>query len=599
MPPDIWRLIITHLPASEAMALRATAHAAQGPLKIVSDALLDGCRMIDCLTKKEGADTMPRFVVIGKLGSLPLEARSDILKRYARDVGMAYYVETGRLETNKLAFLSSLKNRYFKRRSAQPDSEKGKSTHCWSHVVRITETALLEATFDSSSSIALMNLYAAEMYAPLLGVVSDPEAHIKRVMDHAAMHLTMLRWMDFLYALEPIKDVCAIVTGAFQTLARDMDRRYPTPSIDVLAAIVHASMTMIRHSEPVKNLCLHRMGIEARCVAEKITPRLTQCITDAILFDPFVRGIDVPYRLSRLLARWGDDDGIFAASLHQSFVTSVARKRYRGATRWKSLPDAVRFALCSNVLNIAPDNSVAYGLNGRTIIDFWGLYFEVTGPNTRLMLPKVTARIDALPWPLRATLWRLAADIHAYPENGFRGYAHPVSRVLSAERIDTLCMQALDSGVPHFAIPALQATLRWQVSQDCRELSHCRQAPEVTPYGESTMGIPCCPVFPQSAWAVFERCSIAERLPFIAALFSYRALLMDGDGNWPYETLVSSNVGGYMCNPTSSLIRPSRVLVDVLLHYAPQFRAHLPEYLFDSDGWERAFVKRFDLMVAD
>lgn len=587
LPEDLWPVIVTYLSTSEALSLRGTAVAVQKALQHVTGSILDGYRTLDKVMQSEKQAPVCRLESIEVLCGIGLPARAEMMKRYARSAGLARRIAFATGGKHEPEPTRALRTRYFEKHTATSKSEHEKVSTAWAKAIDQTKAALRDMTFDMSCSTALSDLYAADMYAPLLGLVSNPEAHVRQVMD-AAEKLSMRCWMDFLYAVEPLIDVCPSISAGYKSLTANFDRRYPMPRIDVLAAIVRRLM-MSSGLDPVRDVCLHRMGIDPQCLAESITPSITQSIAEAILSDPLVRGISVAHRLQMYAQRWDNEDTHFAASLHLSFIDALARRAYRGSMQWLTLPESARRTLRTRVLGIAPGDSEKYGLSGRAIFDFWGLYFEIADPNTVVQSPKLASRIDALHWPLQARLWQLSAEGREDPHIPFAGPEKNVFQVLCSKRVDILCTQALMARKPAIAMSALQAVLKWQVIQACESF-----------WRDSKTGVPRraaeCPELSRIAWTAFECCTPAERLTFVAALFSYRDVLTQCGYVWDFQAMISQDVVSFLCDPRNALVCPAQAVVDVLMHYLPLCGDRLPEFALGPGACGAALAKRLDLI---
>lgn len=582
--------------------------------------------MIDHATQPGKRLSASNADAIGKLSMLALEVRCDLLKRYAKQAGMAGSGELGYIDCMRTEPLPMLRNRYFTKPSPESGGEQARSVQLWQCTVKASKAALLDRALDPCGCIALSDLYAAEMYAPLLGVIADPETHADAVMDEAFATLSMRRWLDFLHAVVTLKRVCPRIAAAYKTLVSDFDCTYPTPRIPVLAAIVHASLMIgrpksvgnlslcriedspqndlfaafvrassVRSSMSVREICLHRLGITLECLQAEIKPRVAECVAQCIIDVPEIRPIDIPWRLRDLARNWsGNDDG-FARSLHHALLTTLAKRACRWSAPWSTLSDGSRMALRTQVLGLAPDDQELSSLDEQSLFRLWGLYFEIADPAKDKLYPGSEMMLDALRWPLRAALWRVAAEVHADPRRARKGQVNGRFHALSAKCVDDVCTEALEEGKPQFALPALQAILMWQVTRACRtvwERAEHGGTAEDRGLAESDAQ---CPVFSPAAWAIFEHCTLAERLPFIAALFRCRDVIIECDLEWHYETLVAEDVIAFLCDPTSSLCCPSNVVIDALHHYLPSCAALLPERLAAPDNWEATFLSRFDL----
>ncbi|WP_347558397.1 hypothetical protein [Robbsia sp. KACC 23696] len=596
LPADMWCLITTYLPMSDVMSLRCTARVVQKHLKVVTDAIRGGCRMIAHLAQDENVRSRCSPASIEKLLTLRLEARCDMIKRYARQAGLSCHV----LAVNKVEPSWALKCRYFAQQCPPIGSEHQRSMRSWRMMIDTTNAALCVVTLDATQSIPLCDLFAADMYAPLLGVISDPAAHIRNVMDKAAATLSTLRWMDFLYAVEPLKELWPPIGQAYRALNIDFDHTYPMPRIEVFSAIVRAAI-MGSHgaSRSVREMCLERIRMSPECLAEQILPCVTRSLADWVVVDRFARGFDLCWQLKGVAQKWGDDDGSFVASLHHSLLTALAKRAYGDGMPWSMLAEPTRVALCTRVLGIPACDSALYGLTASRMPEFWRLYFEITDPRPVPLSPSAESRIDALPWPLQAVLWRIASDIYADPARALRGDLLNVYQEMSSARVDSVCNQAMDVAQHAFAIPAMQALFRWKVTRACEAVWDATEAGESPACSEEISHAVRYPEFTAPAWAVFERCTRLERLPFVAALFSYRRVLARCGYDWTYEAVISQDVVTFLCDPHAQLTCPSSDIINVLLHYLPSCKVHLPEYRVDPDGWELAFVKRFDLSSAD
>lgn len=598
MPGDLWRLIVTYLRTSETMTLRCTGSAVQRQLKVITDAILEGCWMIDGLPQEGPAESNASSQIIDALSSLRFEARCDMLQRYARQVGMDGFDFAAHGLAGKADARTALYSHYFAKKFLASESARIASVLAWRRTVNMTKAVLLNDTKSASPSIALSQLYAAELYAPLLGIIADPHAHVRCVMDEAAATLSTLRWIEFLYAVFPLKDILAPVETAFQVLAVEFDRAYPMPRIEVLATVVGEAMK-IPHRQSVREICLHRIGLTSAYVADQITPRIAESVTTWLLSDATVRAADLQWRLTMLAERWGDDDGAFASALHLSFLNAVAKNAYCESMPWSRLSEAVRITMCTRVLGIAPCESAQCGLKGTVIFDFWGLYYKLADPMLATLSAGVESKIDALPWPLQAALWRLTAETHSDPQSALTRFPGQGFHALSIERIDALCTQALQEGRPKFALAALIAALRWQVIRACESIwddpSTVEPAHSLREMARAGKRVS----FPLAAWSVFECCSLADRLPFIAALFSYRDLLQQCGYYWQYEAVVAKDMVAFMVDADSRLIRPPCDVIHALLHHLPSCGERLPEFIADPENWEAAFSRRFDLTLTD
>ncbi|WP_347558390.1 hypothetical protein [Robbsia sp. KACC 23696] len=594
LPQMFWREIVTHLLTTETMSLRCTARVVFRHLEQVTDAIIDGCRIVDQATLGGIFDVTSAPVLLDNLMTLRLETRCSLLRRYAKQGGMARLEASGPSGTGKSEPIHQRKLRYFTRHALTSGSRLENSVRAWRWAVAMTKAELHEARYDVSGSVALSELFAAEMYAPLARVVANPAEHMRRVVNEAYSTLSMPRWIDFLHATQDLRTICNPIARAYRALSASIDSRFPLPRLAVIASIVHASMTSPRGKQ-LRAICLNRIGLSPECLNDQIVPRVTDAIVESILLDPFLRGMDVPYRLLQLAERWDSNDGVFAASLHRSFLSGLAKNVFCSVQTWKSLSRPFQDALCTRVLGIAPHDALTNQYNALTIVAFWGLYFEVTSPTNRMRLPDVAWKIDALPWPLQATLWRLAAEVHADPHRTRRGTASVSFEAHLMERLDRLCTHALNTDAPHYALPALQASLKCQVARACLDLSPPFPMGEAAQHGRD----PQCPVFSQAAWSVFERCSIEERLPFVAALFSQREAVRLCGYKWLYESLIAEDVVTFLCDPTSTLVLPSREIVQLLLHHLPLCGGRLPEAVLGRDHWETALAKRFGVPPED
>lgn len=588
--PEILCLITTYLSTSEKRALGSTAHATQRQLKGVTDAILSGCGMIDLASQRAGTPSLSASAVIAGMASFRVEIRCSMLKRYAAQLGMLSHV----VAIRNIEPTWAMKCRYFEKPDFESSSDQKASMRSWTSAVDSTKTALCGMTFDLPRSIARSDRYVAEMYAPLFGVISDPETHIRRVMNEAAANLPMHRWMEFLHALVPIKDVWTPIAEAIDALATEYDRSYPQPRMAVLASIVQAAMT-VPHGKPMRDVCLNRFGISPQDLTARLIPRVTESVVASLLAQIATPGRTVRARLQWFIGSWADVEGTIAASLHQSFLTALAKDRLDRTTPWASLSEPVRAALRTSVLDIGPSEGDRYGLAGSEIIDFWGLYFEIKDRNALVLAIDVSARLDALPWPLQATLWRVAADAHADPHRAARGLACPMLHHLSVEQVDRLCVRALQDGMPQRAIPALQAALKWELTRACgSEAGGPKQfalSSYMAPSTHVETHLRCTPV----AMMILEACTAAQRLPFVAMLSAYRELMIKCGYTWTFEALISNDIRVLLSDPTFCLTRPSPDVVQVLRHYLPVLWESLPESRLGRTAGKAAFEKRFDL----
>lgn len=595
LPIELWVHLSTYLWASDTMSLRGTAHVAHGYLKVAADAIMDGCHIVDELVQHQRRRTLTSSEVIERLRNARLDVRCTMLKRYARQAGMAYVDDamhlcsirsTPRWETEQLFFAK-------RKHWIVPPSEK--AIESWRRVVKETKVALFDLTAHTPRRIALADLYVAEMYAPLLGVISDPQVHVQRVMTNAANTLSTLEWIEFLYAIAPIKHLCDPIARAFQDVAEKVDGCYRLLRIEVAAAVIHA-MLIVKDSRLVREKCSSQFGLTSATISQKVIPLVTECIASSLLDDPSRVDMDVPLRLRLLTRGWDDSDESFSASLHQSLITALAQQRFGTRRSWFSLSEARRVLLRTRVLGIpAPDCGV-YGLCGQYDFDFWGLYFLVSDPNTAGISRPTRSTIDALSWPLRAVIWRCAADRFAEAPN--RSLSDTtLFQLLSDGGIRTLCRQALKDGRPQLALPALEAAIRWQMTSICSTdwYSGIRDvSPSVT--GGGSCATPCLD-FPEAWWAVFKQCTVAERLPCTAALFAYRERIMCSGVEWQFASLIADDIVTFLCDPSAILVRPAREIAEVVLHHLPSCADRLPERVAGGDCMS-VFARRFDLPIA-
>lgn len=597
MPTDLWCLIIPYLLTSEAMSLRGAARVVQKHLRVVTDSILDGYRMIEGWAQDRPVQARAAPEVIGKLLTLRLEARCDAIRRYARRAGMACSSESGHIALSKAEPLQTLTNRYYKLRSADAASPDAQAALAWRLTIDTTKSALLNATFDASQSIGLSDLYAAEMYAPLLGLIPAPYDHSRRIVRDAEATLSRLRWMDFLFAVDPLKDVCSAIGAANYTLLADFDRHYPRPRIDVLGKMVHTafSFPLLRS---VRDKCLNQFGIGAHCLAEEIIPRVTAAIAESVFTDPFMRATEIPTHLGLLAERWGSDNGAFAASLHQSFLSLLAKKSGSRSAVREGQTETYRTAIKNCVLGIATSDIDLGGLGGHTLFDFWGLYFEMTDPVAVVVFPTTAQRIERLPWPIKACLWRLASEMEADHQRAMHGQFNGSFQGMSAKSVEALCIQALADGKPQYAIPALQASIKWIVARETRAMWSARMRPQSS-FAENVDHAARWPVISEAEWSIFAACSLAERLPFVATLFACRNAVKRCGYEWTYDAMIAEDVVDFLCHPGSSLTRPSTEVVAVLLHHLPLCGQRLPEFSLGPNAGKSACSKRFDLPFSD
>lgn len=602
IPADVLRHLITYLWTSDTMALRCSAQVVKRNLAVWADAILDGCQRIDHVMEGGNLHSISSPEVIAEFLTVRLDVRCNLIARYAKQAGLKCFTESGYIDPESRESSLELRRRYMQRPSYGSPNEKSQSEASWRRLIDTTKSMLRDTVFDISQSVALSNLYAAEIYAPLLSVISDPVAHASNVVKEAYANLSPLRYMDFLYAVRPVKVSCEPVGKVYYTLVSEFDRGMPIPRVDVFAPMIYEFFSILEWSS-VREVCLRRIGISAQSLADDITPRVTPYVVETILRNPFLSGMEKGTYLRSIVSNWGDDDGSFAISLHQSFVHALAKKKNGESKPWSSLSEPVRTSMLTSVLSIPSGDTKSYGLEGRAIVEFWALYFEICCPNAFRFSREVTERVQELPWPLQATLWALAADIHAVPERTLLDGAvkHDMLAVFS-DQLDTLYTEALNARRPQCAMRLLRAELRWRMTQACSLFwneTSVLGIQALTEHTEVSPRIRQHVSFSDTSWRIFETCSVSERLPFVAALFGYRDLPKIGALDQQYGALVSKTVSSFLCDPLSALTQPSREIVAVLLHYLPSCITGVPEYVFELDARNVAIAKRFDLPLAD
>lgn len=600
LPADLWERITTTLWTSEVLLLRSTGRTLQARLKVVTDAIMDGCRMIDhaARCRVQGPLSVPDM--IEKLMTLDVGVRCEMFKRFAKLEASAGRTQTADGTVEKPKSVEALSDRYLLKRSGAAGGQDALAAHAWRRAVDKTKVDLRAVTIGVSCGEALMNLYVAEMYAPLLSVVADPRVHVKQVMAEAFGTLSRLQWAEFLFCLSRIRSVDVSIQTAQMVLVDDFDTSYPTPRPTVLASIVYAAMLYIRPVS-VREWCLNHCGITPQRLATEVIPRITLTFVDHSARCLGVAGFYLRIRstLRLLVHQLGSDDPEFAARLHRYFLVAFAEKSCPEGTRWRSLPRSVRADMTMKVLDLLPSVCELYDIKGRDVAAIWSAYFGVFDPNEVVLPAGVASDIDVLPWPLQATLWRLVADRHADPQCAFDGRAKKVYHNLTVERVDALCAKALEDARPALAIPALQAALKWEVTRACTARSGSLPGSAFSrvlgPVERRLRYLACTPMSAQ----IIDQCTVAERLPFVATLFSYRELLLKCGYTWTFDTMISADMETFLCDPTSGLFRPSDDVIRVLSHYAPLYRERLPEFVLGPLAWEAAFAKRFDLPLAD
>ncbi|WP_347558395.1 hypothetical protein [Robbsia sp. KACC 23696] len=586
MPRDVWRVVVTHLGPTDILSVRCTAQSVRLHLTDVSNAILYACHVRDQMMRCETVKTWSSPDVIERCLTVGPEVRSDMIKRYAKQAGMACFAASIPYLLSKLPRLVLLKSCYFKVPTVDAITYHEQSAATWRHLIDTSKVALLQDATDIGKSVALCDLYIAEMFAPLLGVISHADTHTKRVIGEALVNLSKARLMDFLYALDEIKHISPHVTRAYEVLSRDFDRSYPMPRVDLLSEIVFLTLAR-REALGVRDDCLNRMGIDSEHLTAHVMPRVTERIVESLL-EPSGYPLNLYDHLNGYVSAWGGDDASFLHALHQSFITVLARKSLDDVQTRSSLNEQVRTAWCTQTLGMDPGDCAQRGLEGLTIMKFWDAYFHIAATKS---VP-VRRRVMRLPWPLQAALWRLAADKQALPKRALFGRSIAVNQEILSADVEALCAKALKDDIPECAISVLVATLKWQITRACHAAWERDMSGPVTNVGEiakSTVALS------QLAWTIFVRCTIAQRLPVLATLFSYRNLSEDLQCAWPHDQLVSANIVAFLSDPGSSLTHPSAETVDVVLHYLPLCEKPMPEFSLDIEAMIAAISERFDI----
>ncbi|WP_347558394.1 hypothetical protein [Robbsia sp. KACC 23696] len=586
--------IAIYLWTSETMSMRCTAHLVSEKLKTLTDTILAGCRLIDLATRPENRHKIVSPDVFRRFMSLRVEVRCDMIRRFAKVRGLASFPDTAYADTHSLATQSTEQPHYSKKHMPTLGSPHAQSMEAWRLTLDTTKTQLLDTTFAPRSSIAFSHLYAAEMYAPLLGIISSPDDHVYRVMAEAAASLSMLRWMDFLYALGPIKTLCEPVATAYKALANDYDRSYPVPRIDMLSVIVGDAMKCQHRS--AREMRISRIGITEHCLTKEILPRITRTHVDIVLSGQSHDAFNMVGYLRCASLTWDHMGTAFFASLHCSFLSALAEKGVCSSTSWASLSESEKNALRSQVLGISPSESERCALAAAVTPEFWDLYCAVTASHEKWLSPDFERSIAGLPWPLQSVLWRTIMNAKVDPLRFFNGHHDQIFYILRRSLIDPLNVKALEEGKPALAIPALVAFHRCQVACAFSDDWGPKEPSDPT---DAELRIIHNPTLSLQSWKVFERCSLIERLPLVAALFRYRDMLIKKGYEWKYDALIEMDVVSLICDSVDAILFPPADVVAVLLHYLPQCAGQLKQHVIDGNSWEVAFAKRFDLPLQD
>jgi hypothetical protein len=439
---------------------------------------------------------------------------------------------------------------------------------------------------------AMRQLCLAKVYLPWLGLVPDPRKHLGDILTDVAT-LPYSEWCGILSVLRPLigLPLFSRLSEAFDDFSIRVREVYsPIPRLLLVDLLSHLTKVGL---PGLARCALHeRFAVSAAQDLEGVVGAVAQNIVStslAIHRSPSVdQGQPLPSTaLLRCLNGWDSGDEILAKQVNRCFIRGIAALPLPLSIAWTSLPVAIRRHREGKVLGVAPDTLEKWGCSPAIMSQFWPVFLDITGVPGFIPTAALWEKVMAAPWQLQGVL------LHEVWKRYVRRSMELDSDV--AVRMSALCIdweselsaQAFAVAQPALAMHGILASVQWQATcarERCDDWTSHEQ-------WDVDSGLPIYPTISPLGMHAIEATSPADRMALVGVLFSMRRSLIDAGYQWRFDALMFNTLRDFLCDPTTSLQKPSSKLVHAIADVIAKIWASIPDV-------GNARISRFDRLAA-